>query len=42
MAIWVMAVVGPAPCQCFSPGENQNHVAGPDFLRRPAFALDPA
>jgi len=23
MAICVMAVVGAAPCQCFSPGENQ-------------------
>jgi hypothetical protein len=23
MAMWVMAVVGEAPCQCFSPGENQ-------------------
>src|SRR5580765_1245942 len=23
MAIWVIAVVGAAPCQCFSPGANQ-------------------
>ena len=23
MAMWVMAVVGAAPCQCFSPGANQ-------------------
>src|SRR5579864_6749763 len=23
MAMWVMAVVGVAPCQCFSPGGNQ-------------------
>src|ERR1035437_7332161 len=23
MAMWVMAVVGAAPCQCFSPGGNQ-------------------
>src|SRR5437762_1220408 len=23
MAIWVIAVVGVAPCQCFSPGGNQ-------------------
>src|ERR671921_698489 len=28
MAICVMAVVGVAPCQCFSPGENQTTSPG--------------
>src|SRR6266540_4662280 len=28
MAIWVMAVVGVAPCQCFSPGGNQTTSPG--------------
>ena len=28
MAIWVMAVVGAAPCQCFSPGGNQTTSPG--------------
>jgi hypothetical protein len=28
MAIWVSAVVGVAPCQCFSPGENQTTSPG--------------
>src|SRR5207302_4428896 len=27
-AMWVMAVVGPAPCQCFSPGGNQTTSPG--------------
>ena len=39
MAMWVMAVVGAAPCQCFSPGANHDDVAGPDFLDRAALAL---
>jgi hypothetical protein len=42
MAMWVMAVVGVAPCQCFSPGENQTTSPGPDLLDRSAFALSPA
>src|SRR5947209_734982 len=29
MAMWVMAVVGVAPCQCFSPGSNQITSPGP-------------
>src|SRR4029078_1187638 len=29
MAMCVMAVVGPAPCQCFSPGGNQITSPGP-------------
>ena len=28
MAMWVMAVVGAAPCQCFSPGANQTTSPG--------------
>ena len=28
MAMWVMAVVGVAPCQCFSPGGNQTTSPG--------------
>src|SRR5581483_4187975 len=28
MAMWVMAVVGAAPCQCFSPGGNQTTSPG--------------
>ena len=28
MAMWVMAVVGVAPCQCFSPGANQTTSPG--------------
>src|SRR5919107_377031 len=28
MAIWLMAVVGDAPCQCFSPGSNQTTSPG--------------
>ena len=28
MAMWVMAVVAVAPCQCFSPGENQTTSPG--------------
>ena len=42
MAMWVMAVVGAAPCQCFSPGGEPDDVAGADFLDRAALALDPA
>jgi hypothetical protein len=41
MAMCVIAVVGEAPCQCFSPGEN-HHIAGPDLLDRSAFALNSA
>ena len=37
-----MAVVGVAPCQCFSPGREPDHVAGPDLLDRAALALRPA
>jgi hypothetical protein len=36
-----MAVVGAAPCQCFSPGENQTRVARPNSLDRAAPALCP-
>ena len=28
MAMWLMAVVGVAPCQCFSPGANQTTSPG--------------
>ena len=41
MAMCVMAVVGVAPCQCFSPG-GTNDVAGADFLDGAARALRPA
>jgi len=37
-----MAVVRMAPCQCFSPGENQTTVAGSDLLDGSAFSLHPA
>lgn len=39
--MWLMAVVGPAPCQCRSPGEP-DHVAGADLLDGATLALDPA
>jgi len=42
MAMWVMAVVGAAPCQCFSPGGNQTNITRVDFLDWSSFALDPA
>ena len=43
MAICVIAVVGVAPCQCFSPGENHTTSPGrPNFLSRAARALNPA
>ncbi len=42
MAMCVIAVVGAAPCQCFSPGGNQTTSPGPNFLDRPAPALGPA
>jgi hypothetical protein len=40
MAMCVMAVVGAAPCQCFSPGEP-DHIAGMDLLDWPSLALHP-
>ena len=40
MAIWVMAVVGAAPCQC-RPART-DHIAGMDLLDRAFLALDPA
>ena len=40
--MWVIAVVGVAPCQCFSPGREPDDVARPDFLDRAALALHPA
>src|SRR5450432_2367108 len=46
MAIWVIAVVGAAPCQCFSLGENQTTSPGripsigpPSRCARPAPAV---
>ena len=42
MGIWVIAVVGVAPCKCFSPGGKPEHVAGPDFLHRSAPTLRPS
>ena len=39
MAMCVMAVVGAAPCQCFSPGGNQITSPGPNFFDRAAPAL---
>ena len=42
MAIWVIAVVGAAPCQCFSPGGIQTTSPGPDFLDGASPALRPA
>ena len=37
-----MAVVGAAPCQCFSFGGKPDHVAGADFLDRSTFPLGAA
>ena len=42
MAMCVMAVVGVAPCQCFSPGENQTTSPGRISSIGSAFALRPA
>src|SRR5438067_1803703 len=42
MAMCVMAVVGAAPCQCFSPGANHTTSPGRIFLHLPAVALHPA
>ena len=42
MAIWVIAVVGAAPCQCFSLGRKPDHVTLPDLLDGAALALHPA
>lgn len=39
MAICVIAVVGDALCQCFSPGSNQIHIARVDFLDWAVLAL---
>ncbi len=46
MAIWVIAVSGLAPCQCFSPGSNQttspgriSSTAPPSFWARPKPAV---
>ena len=36
-----MAVVGAAPCQCFSPGGIEITSAGMDILNRSALALHP-
>jgi hypothetical protein len=41
MAMCVMAVVGAAPCQCFSPGANQITFAGMDLLDWPSLARHP-
>src|SRR6478609_979592 len=35
MAMWVIAVVGDAPCQCFSPGSNQTTSPGLIFSTGP-------
>ena len=40
MAMWLIAVVGAAPCQCRSPGGNQTTSPGADGLHRPATGLD--
>ena len=42
MAMWVIAVVGVAPCQCFSLGREPDDVALLDFLDGAALALHPA
>ena len=42
MAMWVIAVVGAAPCQCFSPGGNQTTSPGRISSTGPALALHPA
>ena len=39
MAMCVMAVVGVAPCQCFSPGGIQTNVPRPNLVDRTAPAL---
>ena len=41
MAIWVIAVVAVAPCQCFWPG-GPDHVAGADLLDRFGLIVRPA
>ena len=40
--MWVTAVVGVAPCQCFSPGANQTTSPGRISSTGAAFALRPA
>ena len=40
--MWVMAVSGAAPCQCFSHRLEPDDVAGVDVLDRPAQTLDAA
>ena len=42
MAMCVMAVVGVAPCQCFSPGGNQTTSPGRISSIGPPSALSPA
>ena len=42
MAICVMAVVGVAPCQCFSPRRDPDHITRPDFLDLASPALHAA
>ena len=42
MAIWVMAVVGAAPCQCFSPGANETTSPGRISSIGPPSRCDPA
>jgi hypothetical protein len=39
IAMWVIAVVGDAPCQCRSPGAEPHDVAGANLLDRSAVAL---
>lgn len=42
MAMWVMAVVGEAPCQCFSPGGEPDDIAGMNLCDGAAEALGAA
>lgn len=42
MAIWLMAVVAVAPCQCFSPGSNQTTSPARISSIRSALTLHPA
>ncbi len=41
MAMCVTAVVGEAPCKCFSPGANHTTSSGRNILNRAARALHP-
>jgi hypothetical protein len=42
MAMWVMAVVAVAPCQCFSPDSNQTMASGTDLFDRAVLSFRPA